>query len=168
MERSARRLAALVPALLCAIWSLLLTPPATADPATPRTAQASSIGAGATTPASPDRTPGARTAPVSPRSDPARTAPALPAPAVSPAPVPVHRFVPPEPHLAPAAVVGLPAVVEHSVRFPAASATPAAVPVDLSLPPRGLLAGDPRRERAPPGGPHVPRDPRGPPSTRHR
>ncbi|MFF7849501.1 hypothetical protein ACFZDF_18300 [Streptomyces sp. NPDC007910] len=156
MERSARRLAALVPALLCAIWSLLLTPPATADPATPRTAQASSIGAGATTPASPDRTPGAR------------TAPALPAPAVSPAPVPVHRFVPPEPHLAPAAVVGLPAVVEHSVRFPAAPATPAAVPVDLSLPPRGLLAGDPRRERAPPGGPHVPRDPRGPPSTRHR
>ncbi|WP_121832648.1 hypothetical protein [Streptomyces sp. S1] len=201
MERSARRLAALVPALLCAIWSLLLTPPATADPATPRTAQASSIGAGATTPASPDRTPGARTAPVSPspapaRTDPAaipllpdptpavrtapasapaspspapaRTAPALPAPAVSPAPVPVHRFVPPEPHLAPAAVVGLPAVVEHSVRFPAAPATPAAVPVDLSLPPRGLLAGDPRRERAPPGGPHVPRDPRGPPSTRHR
>ncbi|MFJ7128586.1 hypothetical protein [Streptomyces sp. NPDC098101] len=155
MERSARRLATLVPALLCAIWSLLLTPPATADPATTRTTRASSPGA--VTPASPDRTSGDRTAPVQART----------VPAVSPASVPVHRFAPPEPHLAPAAVVGLPAVVEHSVRFPAAPAAPAAVSVDLSLPPRGLLAGDPRRERAPPGGPHVPRDPRGPPSTRH-
>ncbi|WP_432121370.1 hypothetical protein [Streptomyces sp. S1] len=221
MERSARRLAALVPALLCAIWSLLLTPPATADPAATPTTRVSSASAGAATPTFPDRTLEARTAPVvvpllgdptpavrtapasapappspapspspdpipgparttqvSPNSTPARTDPVqarttptstlpVPAPAVSPAPVPVHRFVPPEPHLAPAAVVGLPAVVEHSVRFPAAPAAPAAVPVDLSLPPRGLLAGDPRRERAPPGGPHVPRDPRGPPSTRH-
>ncbi|KOX51009.1 hypothetical protein ADL08_04945, partial [Streptomyces sp. NRRL F-6492] len=33
MERSARRLATLVPALLCAIWSLVLAPAATADPA---------------------------------------------------------------------------------------------------------------------------------------
>ncbi|MGW4726296.1 hypothetical protein [Streptomyces sp. NPDC004291] len=225
MERSARRLAALVPALLCAIWSLLLTSPATADPAATPTTRVSS--ARAATPAFPDRTlearaapvviplladptPAVRTAPasapaspspdpspspgpipgpipgparttqVSPNSTPARTDPvqarttptptlpvSVPVPAVSPAPVPVHRFVPPEPHLAPAAVVGLPAVVEHSVRFPAAPAAPAAVPVDLSLPPRGLLAGDPRRERAPPGGPHVPRDPRGPPSTRH-
>ncbi|MFC8589262.1 hypothetical protein ACFUGD_32560 [Streptomyces sp. NPDC057217] len=214
MERSARRLATLVPALLCAIWSLLLTQPATADPAATSPPRVSPTGAGAATSAFPDRTPEARTAPVFPRSDPARTAPAAipllpdptpavrtapasapvspspspdparttqvspnstpartapipPAPAVSPPPVPVHRFAPPEPHLAPAAVVGLPAVVEHSVRFPTAPAAPAAVPVDLSLPPRGLLAGDPRRERAPPGGPYVPRDPRGPPSTRH-
>ncbi|MFF5454085.1 hypothetical protein ACFY40_23025 [Streptomyces sp. NPDC012950] len=184
MERSARRLATLVPALLCAIWSLLLTQPATADPAATPPTRVSSTGAGAATSAFPDRAPEAGTAPVFPRSDPARTDPAAipllpdptpavrtapipPAPAVSPPPVPVHRFAPPEPHLAPAAVVGLPAVVEHSVRFPTAPAAPAAVPVDLSLPPRGLLAGDPRRERAPPGGPHVPRDPRGPPSTRH-
>ncbi|MFE8936020.1 hypothetical protein ACFYNX_00800 [Streptomyces sp. NPDC007872] len=147
MERSARRLAALVPALLCALWSLILAPaPASAsNTATP---------------------PAVRTAAISPAPavDPAaRTAHASP-----PAPAPAHRLAPPEPHLAPAAVVGLPAVVEHSVRFPAAPAAPAVAPVDLSPPPRGLLAGDPRRERAPPGGPYVPRDPRGPPSTRHR
>lgn len=128
MEGSARRLAALVPALLCAIWSLILTPAASAPASVP-------VPASAPLPAS--------------------------------APVSAQRLVPPEPHLAPAAVAGLPAVVEHSVRFPALPAAPAAAPVDLSLPLRGLLAGDPRRERAPPGGPHVPRDPRGPPSTRH-
>ncbi|WP_030207940.1 hypothetical protein [Streptomyces bikiniensis] len=128
MEGSARRLAALVPALLCAIWSLILTPAASAPASVP--------------------VPASAPLPVS-------------------APVSAQRLVPPEPHLAPAAVAGLPAVVEHSVRFPALPAAPAAAPVDLSLPLRGLLAGDPRRERAPPGGPHVPRDPRGPPSTRH-
>ncbi|MGA4978420.1 hypothetical protein [Streptomyces cinereoruber] len=136
MERSARRLAALVPALLCAIWSLILTPAAAApDPTAPRAAHAAPLFA-------------PRTVPV-------------------PASAPAHHLAPPEPHLAPAAVVGLPAAVEHSVRFPAVPAAPAAAPLDLSLPLRGLLAGDPRRERAPPGGPHVPRDPRGPPSTRH-
>ncbi|MFD5109976.1 hypothetical protein [Streptomyces cinereoruber] len=136
MERSARRLAALVPALLCAIWSLILTPAAAApDPTAPRAAHAAPLSA--------------------PR--------AVPVPASAPA----HHLAPSEPHLAPAAVVGLPAAVEHSVRFPAVPAAPAAAPLDLSLPLRGLLAGDPRRERAPPGGPHVPRDPRGPPSTRH-
>ncbi|MFJ6247236.1 MULTISPECIES: hypothetical protein [unclassified Streptomyces] len=146
MERSARRLATLVPALLCVLWSVVLAPAASAaDPAAaPRTIQ----GPAPTTSGHPN--PAARAAP-----------------AAVPAPAPAHRLAPPEPHLAPAAVAGLPAVVEHSVRFPAVPATPAAAPVDLSLPPRGLLAGDPRRERAPPGGPHVPRDPRGPPSTRH-
>ncbi|MFI9122055.1 hypothetical protein ACIGW0_22045 [Streptomyces bikiniensis] len=133
MEGSARRLAALVPALLCAIWSLILSPAASAPASVPV---------------------------------PAASAPAS-APLPASAPVPAQRLVPPEPYLAPAAVAGLPAVVEHSVRFPALPAAPAAAPVDLSLPLRGLLAGDPRRERAPPGGPHVPRDPRGPPSTRH-
>ncbi|MFE5514811.1 hypothetical protein ACFQ9J_30205 [Streptomyces sp. NPDC056529] len=158
MERSARRLATLVPALLCVLWSLILTPAASA--------------------ADPTAAPATRTAQVSPGPAPARTVqgPTGPtsgdpqpnrAPAARTAPAPVHRLAPPDPHLAPAAVAGLPAVVEHSVRFPAVPAAPATVPVDLSLPPRGLLAGDPRRERAPPGGPHVPRDPRGPPSTRH-
>ncbi|WP_435190008.1 hypothetical protein [Streptomyces sp. bgisy126] len=158
MERSARRLAALVPALLCVLWSLILTPAASAaDPAAApatRTAQVS------TDPA-PARTVQGPTGPTPGDPKPNR------APAARTAPAPAHRLAPPEPHLAPAAVAGLPAVVEHSVRFPAVPAAPAAVPVDLSLPPRGLLAGDPRRERAPPGGPHAPRDPRGPPSTRH-
>ncbi|MFJ3499586.1 hypothetical protein [Streptomyces sp. NPDC090135] len=153
MERSARRLATLVPALLCVLWSLILTPAAsaadpTAAPATHTTPARTVQGPTGPTPGDPkpNRDPGDRAAP---------------------APAPAHRLAPPEPHLAPAAVAGLPAVVEYSVRFPAVPAAPAAVPVDLSLPPRGLLAGDPRRERAPPGGPHVPRDPRGPPSTRH-
>lgn len=147
MERSARRLAALVPALLCALWSLI---PAPAPASASNTATPPAVRTAAISPA-PAVDPAARTAHASP-----------------PAPAPAHRLAPPEPHLAPAAVVGLPAVVEHSVRFPAAPAAPAVAPVDLSPPPRGLLAGDPRRERAPPGGPYVPRDPRGPPSTRHR
>ncbi|MEV7674601.1 hypothetical protein [Streptomyces sp. NPDC088752] len=162
MERSARRLAALVPALLCALWSLTLAPaPASAsNTATPPAVRTAAISPAPATP------PAVRTAATSPAPavDPAARA----AHASPPAPAPAHRLAPPEPHLAPAAVVGLPAVVEHSVRFPAAPAAPAVAPVDLSPPPRGLLAGDPRRERAPPGGPYVPRDPRGPPSTRHR
>ncbi|KOX24717.1 hypothetical protein [Streptomyces sp. NRRL F-6491] len=197
MERSARRLATLVPALLCAIWSLVLAPAATADPApapathAPRTSparaalpvppapEARTLPASpgpAALPLPPDPPPAAGTAPasapVSSDSDPTRTTPAppartAPAPGPASAPAPAHRIAPPEPYLAPAAVAGLPAAVEHSVRFPAAPAAPAAAALDLSLPPRGLLAGDPRRERAPPGGPHVPRDPRGPPPTRH-
>ncbi|MFZ4299813.1 hypothetical protein ACOZE3_18100 [Streptomyces cinereoruber] len=157
MERSARRLAALVPALLCAIWSLILTPTAAAPgPVAPSATHAAPFSAPRAVPA-----PAGLPAPhaEAPFSAP-RTAPV-------PASAPAHHLAPPEPHLAPAAVVGLPAAVEHSVRFPAVPAAPAAAPLDLSLPLRGLLAGDPRRERAPPGGPHVPRDPRGPPSTRH-
>ncbi|MFC7930189.1 hypothetical protein [Streptomyces cinereoruber] len=153
MERSARRLAALVPALLCAIWSLILTPAAAAPgPVAPSATHAAPFSAPRTVPAAPPAT--HAEAPFS-------------APRTVPASAPAHHLAPPEPHLAPAAVVGLPAAVEHSVRFPAVPAAPAAAPLDLSLPLRGLLAGDPRRERAPPGGPHVPRDPRGPPSTRH-
>ncbi|MGW1122743.1 hypothetical protein ACWD5B_37485 [Streptomyces tanashiensis] len=124
---SARRLSALLPAMLCALWSLLLVPasaaPAEGLPAATASHQAAS--------------------------------PAAP------------RATPQEPHLAPAAVVGLPVAVENPVRFPAAPAAPAAAPADLSVPARGLLEGDPRRERAPPGGLHGPRAPRGPPSTRH-
>ncbi|MFC7964119.1 hypothetical protein [Streptomyces cinereoruber] len=157
MERSARRLAALVPALLCAIWSLILTPAAAApDPTAPRAAHAAPLSAPRTVPVP--------AAPPAPHAEAPFSAPrTVPVPASAPA----HHLAPPEPHLAPAAVVGLPAAVEHSVRFPAVPAAPAAAPLDLSLPLRGLLAGDPRRERAPPGGPHVPRGPRGPPSTRH-
>ncbi|MGA5218298.1 hypothetical protein ACPCAE_19835 [Streptomyces cinereoruber] len=156
MERSARRLAALVPALLCAIWSLILTPAAAApDPTAPRATHA----------AAPFSEP--RTVPAALPATHAAAPLSAPRTAPVPASAPAHHLAPPEPHLAPAAVVGLPAAVEHSVRFPAVPAAPAAAPLDLSLPLRGLLAGDPRRERAPPGGPHVPRDPRGPPSTRH-
>jgi hypothetical protein len=72
-----------------------------------------------------------------------------------------------EPRLAPAAVVGLPVAVENPVRFPATPAAPPVAQADLSVPARGLLVGDPRRERAPPGGVHRPRASRGPPSTRH-
>ncbi|WP_411074004.1 hypothetical protein [Streptomyces sp. cmx-4-7] len=152
MEPSARHLATLVPALLCALWSLILAPaPASASDPAPATRTAAIPQAPAVSPALPDPAATPRTAPAS-----------------VPASAPAHRLVPPEPHLAPAAVAGLPAAVEHSVRFPAAPAAPVAAPVDLFLPPRGLLVGDPRRERAPPGGTHVPRDPRGPPSARHR
>ncbi|MFD0071489.1 hypothetical protein ACFVIY_03505, partial [Streptomyces sp. NPDC127166] len=72
-----------------------------------------------------------------------------------------------EPRFAPAAVVGLPVAVENPVRFPAPPAAPPVAHADLSVPARGLLVGDPRRERAPPGGVHRPRASRGPPSTRH-
>ncbi|MFI8327247.1 hypothetical protein [Streptomyces sp. NPDC085529] len=57
--------------------------------------------------------------------------------------------------------------VEHVVRFP----VPPAAPVlarDAGAPAAGgRAAGDPRRERAPPGLPYGPTAPRGPPSTRH-
>ncbi|MFF4169432.1 hypothetical protein [Streptomyces sp. NPDC001744] len=144
MGRSTRRLAALLPVLLCALWSLFLAPVSAA--AAPAPVSAGAVPAPTT----------ARAVPVA--GPPDRTAPA---------PGPAHRLAPPEPHLSPVAVAGFPAAVEHSVRFPAPPAAPTAAPVGSSPPVRGLLAGDPRRERAPPGGPHVPRDPRGPPSTRH-
>lgn len=178
MERSARRLAALVPALLCAIWSLILTPTAAAPgPVAPSATHAAPFSAPRAVPvpaglpaphaAAPFSAPRTVPVPVAPPAPHAEAPFSAPRTAPVPASAPAHHLAPPEPHLAPAAVVGLPAAVEHSVRFPAVPAAPAAAPLDLSLPLRGLLAGDPRRERAPPGGPHVPRDPRGPPSTRH-
>ncbi|MFF8378027.1 hypothetical protein ACF07V_18090 [Streptomyces sp. NPDC015661] len=137
MASRARRLARLVPAILCVLWSFLLVP-ASATPT--QGAPASSTAA-----------------PGLPASSPIPRAPSPAGPHAGPS----------EPRLAPAAVVGLPAAVEIPVRFPAAPAAPPAASVDLSVPARGLLAGDPRRERAPPGGPHGPRESRGPPSTRH-
>ncbi|MFF8510496.1 hypothetical protein ACF064_20650 [Streptomyces sp. NPDC015492] len=92
-------------------------------------------------------------------------------PAGTPVSAPAHgagaRASAPEPHFAPTAVVRLPAAVENPVRIPVTPPGAAAVPLDLSLPARGVVAGDPRRERAPPGAAHDPRAPRGPPSTRH-
>ena len=127
MARAARQLASLLPAILCALLSLLLL-------------QAPSAQAG-----------------------PAGTAPA-PAPVTSLAAAPATST---DPHLALDAVAELPAAVEHSVRFPVPpNALPSAA-VDLSVPARGLLTGGPRRERAPPGDRHEPRDSRGPPSPRH-
>ncbi|MFF8414290.1 hypothetical protein [Streptomyces omiyaensis] len=61
----------------------------------------------------------------------------------------------------------LPAVVEQSVRFPAPPVAPPVVRGGTDASARGRAAGDPRRERAPPGLPHHPTAPRGPPSTRH-
>ncbi|MFF1510197.1 hypothetical protein [Streptomyces sp. NPDC058326] len=126
MGRAARRLATFLPAVLCAIWSLLVLPAAAAA------------------------------------QPPGPTPPTVAAPHHGP-----PRASSPEPHFAPTAVVRLPAVVENPVRIPATPAATGTVPPDLSLPAHGVLAGDPRRERAPPGGRHAPRAPRGPPSTRH-
>ncbi|MCX5388639.1 hypothetical protein [Streptomyces sp. NBC_00094] len=137
MSRTARQLTALLPAILVALWSLLLlqTPGGPAE-----AAPAASHGRVATAP--------------------------VPAP-VAETPSPVRVVAPPEPHLAPVAVAQLPVAVEHSVRFPMPPAAPAAAVADLSVPSRGVFAGDARRERAPPGDRHEPRDPRGPPSPRH-
>ncbi|MFE5976340.1 hypothetical protein ACFQ64_29750 [Streptomyces sp. NPDC056460] len=134
MGRPTRRLLALLPAMLCAVWSLLVLPAATAQP-TDLTAA----------------------------TGPAPTRTVVPAASQGAGP----RASAPEPHFAPTAVVRLPAAVENPVRLPAAPAGTAPVPVDLFLPARGVLAGDPRQERAPPGTAHDPRAPRGPPSTRH-
>ncbi|MEU2544139.1 hypothetical protein ABZ618_01640 [Streptomyces roseolus] len=73
----------------------------------------------------------------------------------------------PDPRLTGAEAAELPAVVEQSVRFPAPPVAPPAVRTADVTPAPGRVAGDPRRERAPPGLPYDPRDPRGPPSTRH-
>ncbi|MEU4081029.1 hypothetical protein DEJ45_34355 [Streptomyces venezuelae] len=138
MGRSARRLATLLPAVLCAIWSLLVLPATTAEATTP--------------------TPG-----------PSRAAPphGVTSPGDTPHPRTAPRAAAPEPHFAPTAVVRLPAAVENPVRLPGTPAATTAVPADLVLPARGVLACDPRRERAPPATAHDPRAPRGPPSTRH-
>ncbi|MFD4371925.1 hypothetical protein [Streptomyces sp. NPDC058486] len=73
----------------------------------------------------------------------------------------------PDTHLSGAEAAELPAVVEQSVRFPAPPVAPPVVRGVDHAPVRGRVAGDPRRERAPPGLPYDPGAPRGPPSTRH-
>ncbi|MFD6759615.1 hypothetical protein ACFWDW_11030 [Streptomyces roseolus] len=73
----------------------------------------------------------------------------------------------PDSQLTGAEAAELPAVVEQSVRFPAPPVAPPVVRTADVAPVPGGVAGDPRRERAPPGLPYDPRDPRGPPSTRH-
>ncbi|MFG3040993.1 hypothetical protein ACGFYZ_29240 [Streptomyces sp. NPDC048330] len=153
--RSPRRLATLLPALLCAIWSLLLLPPATGAFAATATATAPARGAVTQASASGDGAPVAAPPPVN-----------LPAPA-SPATPVSHHAAPPEPQLADTTVMRLPATVENLLRYPGAPAAPTVTVTDVPVPVRGVLVGDPRRERAPPGGAHRPRDPRGPPSTRH-
>ncbi|WP_426362290.1 hypothetical protein [Streptomyces sp. E-08] len=201
MGGSARRLATLVPAILCVLWSLLAVPSSTEPPRDLRTADAvrqtvlrdpvpaspgrhALRGAGAV--AQGDASSGAVAqggisagSVAHATSTGAVRAAALPFASTSPQGTPpvgvpphaaahgVPRAAPQEPQLSAAAVVGLPAAVENPVRFPAAPAAPAAAPTAPSVPARGLLEGDPRRERAPPGGAHGPRVPRGPPSTRH-
>ncbi|MFD9648458.1 hypothetical protein ACFWWN_33925, partial [Streptomyces sp. NPDC059082] len=132
---SARRLAALVPALLCALWSLLPLQPATAPP--------QEVHAAAAVRADPMLRALRPEGPVSP---------AVPIPSDSgrgygPGGTPsaagshtVPRAASPEPHLAGTAAVGLPAAVENPARFPAAPAAPPAAPADLTVPARGLLA----------------------------
>ncbi|MGW8761675.1 hypothetical protein ACWGN5_04145 [Streptomyces sp. NPDC055815] len=151
MGSPVRRLATLVPAILCVLWSFLLVPPSAAPAQAAPTSTAAPQGLAASAQAQ-----------AAPQGLLATAALVQGVPASG-----VPRADVAEPRLAPAAVVGLPAAVENPVRFPAAPAAPPAAPVDLSVPARGLLEGDPRRERAPPGGPHAPRESRGPPSTRH-
>ncbi|MGW8356954.1 hypothetical protein [Streptomyces wedmorensis] len=199
MKRSPRWLAALLPALLWAIWSLVLLAPSATTAVTTTAASTTARSAAASTPVAstpvassqaasvqavgtptgspPALSPQAAGAPTggtlpgsaaasAATSAPTGSTPAGGAPAVPKASA-AHRLTPPEPHVGDTAVVRLSAAVENPLRFPPAPATPAAVPVDVPVPPRGVLAGDPRRERAPPGGPRGPRDPRGPPSPRH-
>ncbi|MGW4706292.1 hypothetical protein ACWEP1_38845, partial [Streptomyces sp. NPDC004285] len=131
MGSSARRLATLVPALLCALWSLLAVPPPAAAPQDVRAEAA----VGQTDVR--DAVRGADPVPHAPT--PAGVGhPALPSasdsrPGSGPGGVPPHagphavpRATSQEPHLAAAAVVSLPAAVENPVRFPAAPAAPAA------------------------------------------
>ncbi|MEU7703201.1 hypothetical protein AB0B81_33905, partial [Streptomyces sp. NPDC039028] len=140
MGRSTRQLVALLPAMLCAVWSLLVLPAATP---TGHPAAAGHLPAGTSVPA-PAGTP---------VSAPAGTPVSVPAgtPVAAPAHGAGARASAPEPHFAPTAVVRLPAAVENPVRIPVTPPGAAAVPLDLSLPARGVVAGDPRRERAPPG-----------------
>ncbi|MFJ2055960.1 hypothetical protein ACIOMM_08460 [Streptomyces sp. NPDC087908] len=177
MSRSTRQLAALLPAMLCAVWSLLVLPGSTASAAS--TGHVAAAGhapvgtpnwASAGIPvAAPSGMPNSGSAgtpvsalPGTPVSTPPGTPVSAPTPGAGP------RVSAPEPHFAPTAVVRLPAAVENPVRIPVTPPGAAAGPVDLTLPAaRGVLAGDPRRERAPPGAAHDPRAPRGPPSTRH-
>ncbi|MGA5064084.1 hypothetical protein ACPB9E_09945 [Streptomyces exfoliatus] len=148
MGRSARRLATLLPALLCAVWSLLVLPAPAAQALAPTPHSVTAAFPAA--PGAAHHAPGA----------------AHHAPGYSPPHGPT-RASSPEPHFAPTAVVRLPAAVENPLRIPGTPAVVTAVPADLAVPARGVLAGDPRRERAPPAGPRAPRAPRGPPSARH-
>ncbi|MFJ5831520.1 hypothetical protein [Streptomyces sp. NPDC093089] len=137
MRFSPRRLATLLPVLLWAISSLLLLSPS----------GATAVGAAA---------------PVS-----AVSAPHGPAVPEAPAAPASRQVASPEPHFGASAGVRVTAAVENPVRFPGAPAAPAPAIADVPVPARGVVVGDPRRERAPPGGSHGPRDPRGPPSPRH-
>ncbi|MER5739591.1 MULTISPECIES: hypothetical protein [unclassified Streptomyces] len=93
-----------------------------------------------------------------------------PGTAVSPTAVvagPAAGHAAPDTHVSATETAEPAAVVEQSVRFPAPPVAPPAVRTPDPAPARGRVAGDPRRERAPPGLPYHPRAPRGPPSTRH-
>ncbi|MEE1816335.1 hypothetical protein PUR59_15095 [Streptomyces sp. SP18ES09] len=174
MGSSARRLAALVPALLCALWSLLALPPATAPPQDLHAAAAVRADPvlralrpeGPGSPAVTLRTEGSGSPAVPIPSDPGRGYGPGGAPSAAGSHT-VPRAASPEAHFAATAAVGLPAAVENPTRFPSAPAAPPVAPADLTVSARGLLAGDPCRERAPPAAAHGPRVPRGPPSTRH-
>ncbi|MEU3693619.1 hypothetical protein [Streptomyces narbonensis] len=163
MVRAARQLTALLTVVLCALWSLLLlqTPSAQAAPAPARVSvSACSQAAHHTAPAEAARHP------ASPEAA-HHTEQAGAASHHTPHVGAKRPVAPPDPHLASDTVAELPAAVEHSVRFPVPPAAPAAAVPDLSVPARGVLAGGPRRERAPPGDRHEPRDSRGPPAPRH-
>ncbi|MFF5284273.1 hypothetical protein [Streptomyces sp. NPDC013171] len=163
MKSSARPLATLVPALLCVLWSLLLAPAADASARGAATPAAPTVSAQGLRPSA-ESAHGLAASGASGASAQGRAAAGTtPQPPSDAAP----RARSQEPRLAPAAVVGLPVAVENPVRFPAPPAAPPVAQADLSVPARGLLVGDPRRERAPPGGVHRPRASRGPPSTRH-
>ncbi|MFB7359554.1 hypothetical protein [Streptomyces gardneri] len=150
MIRAARQLTALLTVVLCALWSLLLlqTPDAQAAPAP----------APVSVTAYPETAHDGETAGAAHHTGAADHTPHVGAKRVT---------TPPDPHLAADTVAELPAAVEHSVRFPVPPAAPAAAVPDLSVPARGVLAGGPRRERAPPGDRHAPRPSRGPPAPRH-
>ncbi|MGW1010379.1 hypothetical protein ACWD4X_10055 [Streptomyces termitum] len=169
-------LARLLPALLCALCAFLMTPAPALAAGTPAPAAASPVtGPAPGGPGAPTRTASAPEvpAPGTPAAGPVRV-PAT-APAVGPAPggpAPVTAAEGPVvlgsvPQAGAAEAAELPAVVEHSVRFPAPPVAPPVLRSAADVPARGRVAGDPRRERAPPHVPYDPRTPRGPPSTRH-
>ncbi|GHA92708.1 hypothetical protein ACIQRS_22060 [Streptomyces termitum] len=173
-------LARLLPALLCALCAFLMTPaPALAagTPAIPAATASPVTGPASGDPGAPTRTASAAEVPVpvpgTPAAGPVRasaTAPeAGPAPG-GPAPVTAAEgavVLGSVPQAGAAEAAELPAVVEHSVRFPAPPVAPPVLRSAADAPARGRVAGDPRRERAPPHVPYDPRTPRGPPSTRH-
>ncbi|MBB4981267.1 hypothetical protein [Streptomyces nymphaeiformis] len=163
MKSSARPLATLVPALLCVLWSLLLAPAADASARGAATPAAPTVSAQGLRPSAASAHGLAASGASGASAQGRAAAGTTPQPPSDAAP----RARSQEPRLAPAAVVGLPVAVENPVRFPAPPAAPPVAQADLSVPARGLLVGDPRRERAPPGGVHRPRASRGPPSTRH-
>ncbi|WP_370531883.1 hypothetical protein, partial [Streptomyces venezuelae] len=114
MGRSARRLATLLPAVLCAIWSLLVLPATTAEATTPTISTASTASTS--------------------RTGPAFGQVRVQADVQTPRPGAAPRAAAPEPHFAPTAVVRLPAAVENPVRLPGTPPATTAVPADLVLP----------------------------------